>query len=500
MSYTPCEDIMSGRVKIKSKVVKATLANKDVIEMFQGVLGSSSEGGSSLAIVHAKYLLIQTHVDRFIRLLNSLHDSKLMALFQIPNEYLSSYITTLTRQFVISFRAPDLSQWLMPSVSVGIESFINDADDYTKIPPIVVTQFNEAYTAIKKCNVVNTTIITCKNLVIYKKSIGNKDDLKDHFLTKSSGLSFAPLPELGQVNFKQIYNDERLTSNDQEFILLVLNKLYTIGHDVYEAISSPDVDVAEFVKVIMSSISEVKKHIPRCDQAFQKIIESVDLLKGNFKSYYKDFASSGNPTIIMENFVLDVSKNTKSTPAVTNQFRHIISHYRKLAAQQTSHPKLQTLFDQVDANFQELEKRSKEADNKNSSDEDYSDVEEIEIPSGVVKKPAAVAAASPAKIARNRRKKANAKKKNAATSNPTTDLLTKTLDMLKLINLDKDVPDTQGSSDPPAANAQESSDPPAANAQGSSDPPAANAQGSSDPPAANAQGSSDPPGPALEST
>jgi hypothetical protein len=38
---------MSGRVKIKSKVVKATLGNKDVLDMFHGVLGTS-EGGATL--------------------------------------------------------------------------------------------------------------------------------------------------------------------------------------------------------------------------------------------------------------------------------------------------------------------------------------------------------------------------------------------------------------------------------------------------------------------
>src|SRR5690606_16079398 len=116
----------------------------------------------------------------------------------------------------------------------------------------------------------------------------------------------------------------------RQYLMVVLHKLYAIGHDVYEAVSAPDVNVNDFVEVIMGSIGDVQKHIPRCDAAFKKIIESVDLLKGNFGDYYKDFTASGNPTIIMENFVVDVSKNTKSSPAVTAQFRRIIAHYRKL--------------------------------------------------------------------------------------------------------------------------------------------------------------------------
>ena len=360
---------MSGRPKIKSKVVKATLANKDVLDMFQGVLGTS-EGSATLSITHPKYLRIQGHIDRFIRLLTVLHGSAVMALFPGPKEHLGGYVDALRKQFGASFVAPDFTPWLSPpaaaAASAGIEAYMTTTEDYAKIPPEVVAQFSEVFAAAKKCNIVNTVIVACKNLVAHKKSLGDQAALKDRFLTKGAGMTFAPLPDLPQVNFKQIYIDDRLTPSDKEFVLVVLHKMYTIGHDVYEAVSSPDVDVSEFVEVIMSSIDEVKKHIPRCDQAFQKIIESVDLLKGNFDGYYKDYTASGNPTIIMENFVLDVSKNTKTSPAVTAQFRRIIAHYRKLASQQGSHPKLQSLFAQVDANFQELEKKSKEADAKGS--------------------------------------------------------------------------------------------------------------------------------------
>ena len=364
---------MSGRPKIKSKVVKATLANKDVLDMFQGVLGTS-EGSATLSITHPKYLRIQGHIDRFVRLLAVLHGSAVMALFPAAKEHLGGYVDALRKQFGASFVAPDFAPWLSPpAAGAGVEAYMTTAEDYAKIPPEVVAQFGEVFAAAKKCNIVNTVIVACKNLVAHKKSLGDQAALKDRFLTKGAGMTFAPLPDLPQVNFKQIYIDDRLSPSDKEFVLVVLHKMYTIGHDVYEAVSSPDVDVNEFVEVIMSSIGEVKKHIPRCDQAFQKIIESVDLLKGNFDGYYKDYTASGNPTIIMENFVLDVSKNTKTSPAVTAQFRRIIAHYRKLASQQGSHPKLQSLFAQVDANFQELEKKSKEADAKGGSGGDSDD-------------------------------------------------------------------------------------------------------------------------------
>ena len=230
----------SGR--IKSKVVKATLANKDVLDMFQGVLGTS-EGSATLSITHPKYLRMRGHIDRFIRLLGVLHGAQLMAHFPAPKEHLGMYVDALKKQFAESFSAPDFGPWVKEGAPGG-------APDYAKIPPEVVAQFNDAFAAVKKCSIVNTAIVACKNLVVYKKSLEDQGALKDRFLTKGAGMSVAPLPDLTQVNFKQIYIDDRLSPGDREFVLIVLHKMYTISHDVYDAVSSPDVDVNEFVEII----------------------------------------------------------------------------------------------------------------------------------------------------------------------------------------------------------------------------------------------------------
>jgi hypothetical protein len=357
---------MSRAPRIKSKVVRATLNNKDVLSMFQGFIGADDSASASLATTYPKYLRIRTHSSRFLRLLELTLASELMRLFPGPAEHLGAYVNALQLQCTAAFSAPDLSSYIVAATDGG-------KDDYGQVPPDVATSFAGVFATVKSCNLVNTIIVTCKNLVAFKKSLQTASDLKDRFLTKVAGLTLCPLPDLPQLNFKQIYNDDRLIPTDREFVLTVLHKLYTISHDVYEAVSAPDVDVGEFVDVIMSSISQVRKNIPRCDQAFDKIVESVDLLKGNFTGYYRDYIASSNPTIIMENFVLDVSKNTKSSPVVTTQFKQIIMHYRKLASQQASHPKLQSLFQQVDKNFQELESKSAAADEQPDSDSSSSD-------------------------------------------------------------------------------------------------------------------------------
>jgi hypothetical protein len=341
---------MAARVKVKTpKVVKATLGNKDVIDMFQGILGTSDDTSPNLAITFEKYTKMRNHTERFLKVLSAFNASKTMSFF--PDYDLTAYIAKLKEGFATSF----------PVITMPVTKEEVDV-------------FSAIFKHSKKCNIVNIVIVCCKNLIQYKQSLNDIANLKDKFILKTAGSSICPLPD-SSLNIKHMYIDDRISADDKNFILVILHKLMTIGHDLYEALSSPDVNVDEFVEVIMSSIAEVKKHIPRCDQAFQKILDSVDMLKSNFNGYYKDFTVSGNATIIMENFVLDVSKNTNSSPAVTAQFRKIIAHYRKIASQRSAHPKLQTLFNQVDANFQELEKRSKMGNKEEEYDSDEADAD-----------------------------------------------------------------------------------------------------------------------------
>lgn len=410
---------MSGR--IKSKVVNATLANKDILDMFQGVLGGN--GGGALPITHQKYLRIREHVERFLRLLTALQESVLMTShFPDMRAHLVAYTTALQAQFAKSFSAPDFSKYI-PQLTGVAAAAGPTAADYARVPPALAEEFDRIFKATKTCSIVNTALVVCKNLIMHKKALSDQTALRDKFL-RDAGTTFAPLPNLGQLNFKRIYNESAINANDRKFIMVVLHKLLMICHDVYEALSAPDVDVDEFVEVIMGSIEEVKKHIPRCDQAFAKIVESVGMLRGNFSSYYKDYAASGNASIMMENFVLDVSKSTNASPQVTSQFRRIITHYRKLASQQATNPKLQNIFAQVDANFKELEKATG-ATSASLADEDVggpipvASVEDISAEIAAADAAEAAAASAPPPSAgknatRNRQKRTKAKLQKAA--------------------------------------------------------------------------------------
>lgn len=327
----------TGRIKSSSKAVRATFANKDVLDMFNETL---TGGSASLPIMHTKYERMKEHTARFLRLLGLLRDSACMRAFPDQAAHLARYVAVLQRQHEMVFIAPEI------------------APPFEFVPQADIVAFDKVYREMKDCSLVNTIIVTCRNLIAYKKYIGKEDALRDKFLLKSSGSSVAPLPDLPQLNFKQLYIDPRAASH-RSLLLTVLHKLHAVSHDLYEAASSPDIDSDEFARVVMASIGDIKKQVPRCNEAFDVLASCVDILRSNFGGYHKDYTASGNPTIIMENFVLDVSKATKQSPKVTAQFRRIIAHYRKVSQQGAIQPKLQAVFACANANFREIEHKNR---------------------------------------------------------------------------------------------------------------------------------------------
>lgn len=324
--------------RIKSKTVRAAVNSKDVLEMFHGVLGTG-DGAVNLKVVGPKFLKIKKISERYVQLLNAFKNSTVFRLegFAGEAEALWGHVA-----------------WVQENLEGGALHTL--ALPGEGAPDAEKQNFAAAYSLLKQDLVLSLIVITCKNLTPHRKSLEDPGNLSAGFLTRGAGLTFAPIQGLPALNFRKIYISDSLQEGEKRFILMILHKLYAISHEMYETLSSPDIDVEDFVQVVRTSLSDVRKHVPRCDEAFKKILESVDLLKDNFGGYYKDFVASDNSGIIMENFVLDVSRTGESSPKVTGQFRKIIQHYRKVASQQKSDPRMRTLFQHVDKNFQEMER------------------------------------------------------------------------------------------------------------------------------------------------
>ena len=239
-----------------------------------------------------------------------------------------------------------------------IEEFINKLKNIIdvehelsedKLNLMSMEQINNLYNTLKIKQEVQSIIVTCSNLKKFKRYLEDKNNLKDDFIKREPGLTLTPL-SFTQLNLKILWSSEKLTNMAKKYLLNILNHTYIIGHNVYEIITSPDIDIKKFSKVLISNIEKMKKTIPRCDKAFDIIKNSVELLENNFKGYYRNSVEAENPSIIIESFIIDVSMSQKANASITGQFRRIIMFMKKQAANNKD-PRVKKLFKILNSQF-----------------------------------------------------------------------------------------------------------------------------------------------------
>ena len=287
--------------RIKNKVVLSAIADQNIGSLFQDVIDGDA-GSTNLDIAFDKFSKISSHCERFLTVLDFFSKTKFISKF--TNEY------GAIRVFVENLRKMKAEIFSLPDISV-YKNLFTEQIDQARVPKEELTSFIEKYRKIKDSDVVNIAIVTCNNLGHHRNFIGDEAKLQDKFLTHSAGNLLVLVSKL-DINFKFLYNHEQTDSEAKKIILTTLHKLWTISYDIYQAVSQPDIDVDQFVSIVRNSIGDLRTKIPRCDDAFDKIIESIGTLKGNFGTYYKDYIASNNPTVIMENFILDVYETNES--------------------------------------------------------------------------------------------------------------------------------------------------------------------------------------------
>ena len=207
-------------------------------------------------------------------------------------------------------------------------------------------------------NIKNALMLEKERSASQKHNLEDKDQLSNNFIVKADG-DFLKLFNFSCLDFKQLYYHELMTPELSQYLLKVLYLVYSRSVNIVREITSPDIDVEKFSELLVRNIDEIRKHIPRCDKAFDKIKQSVELLKNNFAEYYKDFISSQNPGIIIEHFVFDVAQNSEADMATTMQFKEIIKFYREHMQSSVKDPKIKKIFKMVGENLDILESKCK---------------------------------------------------------------------------------------------------------------------------------------------
>lgn len=362
---------MSGKKVIQKKAMD----DPELQDMFNQMIGTSEPNPR---IISPKYEDIMNDATAIIQLIGKVFTPDAEGVL-FPVGLVGDF-----KQVIGEFRSftetatSELTNFVMEKKSLASGS---DMSDINKDPQ-GLTRFLEAfdrgydpkklgetYKALKECNTINRIIIATRDLrkiveedkTVKKKKvhdIEDKEQLSESFIKEYRGDSLQLIPSISQMDFKQVWEHPSAVYKFRNRIIYGLHILLKRGSNIVKLIMTPDIDVAKFSEMLIANISKIRRTVPRCDRAFDKIERSVDLLKGNFGGYYKDFVVSKNPGIIVERFVSDVATSSKADRATTFQFKKIISFYRAKIQSQPKDPKIDKIFDLLSTNISVLENKT----------------------------------------------------------------------------------------------------------------------------------------------
>lgn len=322
-----------SKAKVIKKKIPIGAQDADLAELFNQMVGA---GLANLTIAYPRYMRIKEICQKLVKIFEYIRDSAFISKrpsYKTQYNDLVAFCKT-AKDDIQKLFSVDLSsyEWNLSLVS----------EELRKI-------FTEVYEAVKKSNIVNMFVVMCDRLTPYKQNFIDENALDPTFITSMPGVVWYPFPFIESINMKDIFVIPNIDKTTQTFFMTVLHKAYKLSRQLWDELQSPDVDVDQFITVIMSNIEEIQKRpeLSRCKDAFAKIKSSVMLLKGKFNGYYRNFMETKDSTIIMQNFIIDVSKSTQADAKTAFQFQQIISYYRKIASDQIKNPKVKMLFDKV---------------------------------------------------------------------------------------------------------------------------------------------------------
>jgi hypothetical protein len=332
-------------VKVKKIMPKGTAEDADVLNsMFDQMTGAQN---ADPEVIIPKLVAMHTALAKF---------SKIYNLLLNFDDFIGSF-----PEYEDKFA--EIREFL---AKVQLIIDVKEKIDENKLKQMSDDAVNILYKKLKEQPEIQSIVITSGNLGQYQRYLVDKTNLSDTFIKRESGISLTPLNFTG-LDLKILWSSDKLTNMAKKYILTVLSHTYIIGHEVYELLTSPDIDIKKFSKVLIASIGKMRKQIPRCDKAFDIIQNSVNLLENKFKGYYKTSVEAENPSIIIESFIIDVSMKQKSSASITGQFRKIIMKMKQQVGNNDD-PRVKQLFKILNGQFNMMEKKTGSEESDESKD------------------------------------------------------------------------------------------------------------------------------------
>ena len=326
---------MSAKIK-KKKLKILGDDQQDITEMFNQMIS----GGTDINVIYPKYQKVAEILTKVAKLLN-IFTASAAPLFELP-EFSGNFaeINAFSANIMRAIRFDyDFSRHM----------------SYTEAPKDTQRAFLQFYTALKSSDVCKFCITSCGELLMYQQQIEAENV---NFLNGIADVSWRPLTFTG-FDFRQLVIldiSPRITAIVLSVIRGILIQLLAL----HEQLTSPDIDINKFAELMIKALDSVQSRpeLNRCKKAFAKLRESVSLLKSEFKTYYNDFLETKDATVIMQNFVADVSKRMDGDAELTREFRIIMQYYAKFAqsSETSSNPKIKMLFDRVNESLDILDR------------------------------------------------------------------------------------------------------------------------------------------------
>jgi len=372
-----------GRGSKKPKVVKKALGDTNVFGAFNELLGLDG-GSADYDIIYNKYkeyrkniLNILKCVGDFKKIFFQVHKNKYNKLEKQFENFIKKYLKDMSI-------APEMSLKLLAkklNKPLCLVSILEADEEFKEL-------FFNRYKSLKESDVVGSLIVYCNNLKRYHRYIGEKESLSFKFVNRSDidkMRPFMPLLEMDFVYMLRVEKDEMV----KNCILQFLHNMYKLTHKIYELRTSPDIDTDKLVDFILSNIEGIQDKDPRlkrCRNAFKKLKNATELLRGNIGQYYKDFISTKNPSVMLESFVIDVANDsTNESASLMSEFKYILK-FIKDKLKNNNDPRIASLLSHLDSNFSVLEKEYGNVDILEETEEDNKVKEEKEELDGNVNK------------------------------------------------------------------------------------------------------------------
>lgn len=359
-----------ARVTTRTKVDKSLMSD-DMSHMFKQMMGEETPDFSIIKPKYERLLVVMSNIYTLLLKFTSLIEKRIP---EYANNYkeMNDYANTL-KELCKNYEIPP-----MPMFEVNQESAIKEYIDVV----------SKKYLALKNDKFVKNLVIVCKDLSAYSKFIKNTDKLSAQFIHDSPEPDMCILKKITQLPFKQLYLSEKLIKvpGAQSYILTFLHMFLKETQQVFEMLSSPDIDIDKFVIIVSNGLDKMKSHpeLRGCTDAFEKIRKSTSMLKDNFGSYYGDFMASNNPNIIMENFISDVSRKVEGNIRLVSQFKRIMGFYRKQLQKNGNVPSQVTgMMNFIGDKLDKVGGSNDDDDNQDpsDSDEEVPELEDTTIPS-----------------------------------------------------------------------------------------------------------------------